>query len=155
MVFRVLIFFLLVCWLHFSAVLMQPWFNWSIVELTTLTLAPLLYLLSTCMPARLAPAMLSWWHEYTLHLLNFLVTGLCNSLLNSWFLKIPVFVCPAFWAILNTLCNTLSEAVLLGKIYKLSISKSPYAISCWKQALPSSFFFFSYNNDDHILQTNN
>ena len=43
---------------------------------------PLFYLLNNCMSAKSTPQMLSLNDEYTLRLLNFLITGLCNSSAN-------------------------------------------------------------------------
>ena len=42
-------------------------------------LIPLFFLLNDCMPAKSSPHILSLNCEYTFILLNFLITGLCNS----------------------------------------------------------------------------
>lgn len=52
-------------------------------------------LLITCIPAKSAPPMVSLREEYTLHLLNMLITSFRNSLVSCWFSElqlIPVHV---------------------------------------------------------------
>ena len=53
---------------------------------------PLFYLLINCLSTRLAPQLLSLKDDYTLHFLNFIITGICNFPANCWFVIISLLI---------------------------------------------------------------
>ena len=53
-----------------------------------------MYLLINCISTKSAPHILSIKNEYTLHFLNYLITGMSNSSANYWFDMILLLTVP-------------------------------------------------------------
>ena len=107
------------------------------------SLNPSLNLLINCIPAKSEPQILSVEDECTFLLLNFLIIGLCKSLLGIISFLIPLLA--VFWSKNYTspfpkICHTYPAVMKLGtvipylkKIQKIFELRDTSHGSCWRQ----------------------